>query len=280
VITGTTRVAGVIGDPVRHSLSPRLHNAAYRALGLDWVFAAFEVADGAAAAALGGARALGFVGLSVTMPHKAAIAGLCDDLSPRAAALNSVNTVTIGPDGRAAGDSTDGAGLLRALGDAGVDVAGRSIVLLGAGGAARAVAWALGDAGARVGVAARRTGAAADAAALAGGETIAWEDRVPAAATADIVVNATSVGMAGDAELPIPADALSAAQVIVDLVYEPRETPLLAAARARGAQPVSGIGMLVHLVALQVEMWSGQPAPVEVMRAALASGPASASASG
>jgi len=272
VITGTTRVAGVIGDPVRHSLSPRLHNAAYQALGLDWVFAAFEVADGDAAAALAGAKALGFVGLSVTMPHKAAIAGLCDDLSPRAAALNSVNTVTIGPDGRAVGDSTDGDGLLRSLGDAGVDVAGRSVVLLGAGGAARAVGCALGDAGARVGVAARRPAAASEAAALAGGEPIAWDDRARAAAAADLVVNATSVGMAGNAELPIPADALGAAQVIVDLVYDPRETPLLVAARACGARPVEGIGMLVHLVALQVEMWTGQPAPVEVMRAALPPG--------
>ena len=269
MITGATRVAGVIGDPVRHSLSPRLHNAAYRALGLDWVFVAFEVPEGRAAGALAGARAFGFVGLSVTMPHKASVAEMCDDLSPRSAALVSVNTVTLGPDGYATGDSTDGAGFLRSLGDADVDVAGRSVVILGAGGAARAVAWALADAGATVAVAARRASAATTAAALARGAAIAWDDRADAVAGADIVVNATSVGMAGDASLPIPAEAMTSSQVIFDLVYEPRETPLLAAARARGAQVVDGLGMLVHQAALQVERWSGQVAPVAEMRAAV-----------
>jgi shikimate dehydrogenase len=272
VITGTTRVVGVIGDPVRHSLSPRLHNAAYAALGLDWVFAAFEVHDGDAAAALVGARALGFVGLSVTMPHKTAIATACDDLSADAAALRSVNTVTFGSDGRAGGDSTDGPGFLRSLADAGVDPAGRSALVLGGGGAARAVARALGGRGARVVVAARRAEAAREAASAAAGTAITWDDRADAARAADLVVNATPIGMAGDAEPAIPADALSAAHVVVDLVYEPLETPLLAGARARGARTVGGIGMLVHQAALQVEIWSGQPAPIEAMRAAVTPG--------
>jgi shikimate dehydrogenase len=269
VIGGATRVAGVIGDPVRHSLSPRLHNAAYAALGLDWVFAAFEVRDGRAADALGAARALGFVGLSVTMPHKTVIAELCDDLSERAAALRSVNTVTLRADGTATGDSTDGAGFLRSLADAKVDVAGRSVLILGAGGAARAVAWALGDAGARVAVTARKAPAAADTAALGHGDAIPWDDRASGAAKADIIVNATSVGMARDPSLPIPAEALTPAHVVADLVYEPRETPFLAAARDRGAQGVAGLGMLVHQAALQVELWSGQPAPIDAMRAAI-----------
>ncbi len=269
MITGATRVAGVIGDPVRHSLSPRLHNAAYAALGLDWVFAAFEVPEGGAAEAMAGARAFDFVGLSVTMPHKAAIAELCDDISPGAAALRSVNTVTFAPDGRATGDSTDGAGLLRSLADADVDVNARSVVVLGAGGAARAVAWALAGAGARVAVAARRADAAAETAALAGGESVGWDDRAGAAGAADIVVNATSVGMAGDTSLPLPVGALRTGQVIVDLVYEPRDTPLLIAARACGARTVGGLGMLVHQAALQVEIWSGRPAPIDAMRAAV-----------
>ena len=138
VITGATRVAGVIGDPVRHSLSPRLHNAAYRALGLDWVYVAFEVPDGGAVAALDAARVLDLIGLSVTMPHKTAIAAACDELTPDAAALHSVNTVTRLAGGRTLGDSTDGTGFLRSLADAGVDAAGRPVLLLGAGGAARA----------------------------------------------------------------------------------------------------------------------------------------------
>jgi len=269
VITAATRVAGVIGDPVRHSLSPDLHNAAYRALGLDWVYVAFEVPDGGVAGALGAMRALGLAGLSVTMPHKTAAAELCDTRSPAATALCSVNTVTPDADGRLAGDSTDGAGFLRALADAGVDAAGRDALVLGGGGAARAVVFALAQAGARVTVAARRAPAADAAALLAGGAAIAWDHRADAAASADLVVNATPVGMAGDAALPLPADVHGGGHVVVDLVYEPRETPLLAEARARGSLVVPGLGMLVHQAALQVERWTGRPAPIPAMLAAI-----------
>jgi len=205
VITGATRVAGVIGDPVKHSLSPRLHNAAYRALGLDWVYVAFEVPAGGALAAIDAARALDLVGLSVTMPHKTAVAALCDELSADAAVLRSANTVTRLADGRIAGDSTDGAGFLRSLAEAEVDAAGRAVLVLGAGGAARAVALALGACSARVTVAARREAAAAEAAALAGGTAIAWDDRAATAAASDIVVNATPLGMTD------PADATGGA---------------------------------------------------------------------
>jgi shikimate dehydrogenase len=253
-------------------LSPRLHNAAYSALGLDWAFAAYEVAHGNAAAALAGAQALGFVGLSVTMPHKTAIAGLCDDLSPDAAALRSVNTVSFGADGRAAGDSTDGAGFVRSLHDAQIDPAGMAALVLGGGGAARAVTRALGGCGARVSVAARRAPAASEAASLARGTAIAWDDRVDAVAGTTMIVNATPVGMAGDDALPVPAAALTADHVVVDLVYEPRETPLLVAARARGARTIGGLGMLVHQAALQVEIWSGRSAPIDAMRAAVTAG--------
>jgi shikimate dehydrogenase len=271
VITGATRIAGVIGDPVRHSLSPKLHNAAYRALDLDWVFLAFEVPDGGARAALDAARVLGFVGLSVTMPHKTAVADLCDELSPGAAALRSVNTVVVS-DGRTTGHSTDGDGFLRSLTDAGVEVAGRSVLVLGGGGAARAVARALAGACARVEVSARRAAAAAVAAGLANGGAVGWTERAAAAAAADIVVNATPVGMAGDPMLPIPEHVLGPGRAVVDLVYEPLETPLLAAARARGAVAVSGLGMLVHQAARQVELWSGRPAPIAAMQAAVKQG--------
>jgi len=269
VITAATRVAGVIGDPVRHSLSPNLHNAAYRALGLDWVYVAFAVPDGAAADALAAMRAFGLAGLSVTMPHKSAVASLCDTRSPVAAALRSVNTVSPEPDGGLAGDSTDGAGFLRALADAGAGAAGRRALVLGGGGAARAVAYALAHEGARVTVAARRARTAADAAALADGTAISWDDRADAAAEADLVVNATPIGMAGDAALPLSAEVFGAGHVVVDLVYEPRETPLLSAARARGARIVPGLGMLVHQAALQVERWTGRAAPIDAMRASV-----------
>jgi shikimate dehydrogenase len=275
VISATTRVAAVIGEPVRHSLSPRLHNAAYRALGLDWVLVAFEVANGGAAAAIDAARTLDLVGYAVTMPHKTAIASLCDELSPDAIALRSVNTVTVLADGRVAGDSTDGAGFLRSLAEAEIDPAGRTVLLLGAGGAARAVARSLGVAGAQVVVAARNASAGAEAAALAGGTAVGWDDRTTRAASADIVVNATPLGMArpgasdgADREL-FGDRVLGSQHVVVDLVYHPLETPLLRAARERGATAVSGLGMLVHQAALQVERWTGQPAPLGAMRAAV-----------
>jgi shikimate dehydrogenase len=273
VITATTRLAGVIGDPVRHSLSPRLHNAAYRALGLDWVYVAFEVPDGGAPAALEAAVALDLIGLSVTMPHKTAVALRCDELSSDAAALRSVNTVTPLPGGRFAGDSTDGEGFLRSLTDAGFDPSGRVALVLGGGGAARAVALALSRRGARVGVAARRAEAAGEAASLAHGDAIPWDDRAAAAAGSELVVNATPLGMAsapgGPEALPVPVDGLGPGHVVVDLVYDPLDTALLVAARARGARTVSGLGMLVHQAALQVERWSGQAAPVEAMKAAV-----------
>jgi shikimate dehydrogenase len=272
VISGATRVAGVIGDPVRHSLSPRLHNAAYLALGLDWVYVAFEVRAGNAGAAIDAARALDLVGLSVTMPHKTDIAGLCDEITPDAAALRSVNTVTRLAEDRVEGDSTDGAGFLRSLAEADVDPAGRTALVLGAGGAARAVALALGGRGARVTVAARRSDAATEAAVLAGGAAIAWADRDASAAASDIVVNATSIGMGASAEVPFDAGVLGANATVVDLVYHPIETPLLRAAAERGARTVSGLGMLVHQAALQVERWTGTAAPLAAMRAAVTPG--------
>jgi shikimate dehydrogenase len=271
VITAATRVAAVIGDPVRHSLSPVLHNTAYRELGIDWVYVAFEVPEGATNQALAAMRALGLLGLSVTMPHKTAAVAACDELSPDAEALRSTNTVTLLADGRLAGDSTDGPGFLRSLRDAGHDVGGVGALVLGAGGAARAVAHALGGAGARVTVCARRDDAARAAAALASGETVAWRERIAAASAATLVVNATPVGM-GDTgrDLPVPVEVLHRGQVVADLVYHPLETALLAGARERGAAVVDGLGMLVHQAALQVERWTGEVAPVAAMRAAAA----------
>jgi shikimate dehydrogenase len=262
VISGSTRLAAVIGDPVRHSLSPALHNAAYRELGLDWVYVAFEIPDGKAATALDALRALDLIGLSVTMPHKTAVASLCDELTPDASALRSVNTVTRLGDGRLHGDSTDGEGFVRSLREKGHDPDGAKVLVLGAGGAARAVVVALQRAGATVSVAARRS----DAAVATGGQPIAWDGRDDAAGAADIVVNATPVGM-GDGRIPLERE-LDPKSVYADLVYHPLETPLLVAARSVGAATVDGLGMLVFQAALQVERWSGKAAPISAMRTA------------
>jgi shikimate dehydrogenase len=267
-LSGHTRVVGVIGDPVTHSLSPTLHNAAFEALGLDWVYVAFPVPRGRGADAVAAVPVLGLAGLNVTMPHKEDVAGACDRLTADAAALRSVNTVVALPDGRTLGDSTDGPGFLDALADEAIAVIGQPVLVLGAGGAARAIVLALGRAGAAVTVAARRPDAAESAAALApGGRAlpIGAVDPFPFA----VVVNATPLGMSGGDPLPVDPESLHAAQAVVDLVYHPADTPLLTAARAQGAVAVNGLGMLLHQAARSFTQWTGQPAPVEAMRAAV-----------
>jgi len=267
--TGSTRLAAVIGSPVRHSLSPRLHNAAFAATGLDWVYVAFEVADGDAAAALEGMRALGIGGLSVTTPHKEAVARACDRLSDDAAVLGAVNCVV--PDGdQLVGHNTDGPGLVAALAADGVVVTDEPCVVLGAGGAARAIALALSRAGAAEVAVVNRTAARAEQAVtpLAGrGRVVAPHEVADSLAAAAVVVNATTVGMGapGPDDVPVDPTPLHAGQVVVDIVYRPLETPFLAAARARGARVANGVPMLVHQAAVAFELWTGVPAPVEAM---------------
>ena len=271
MITASTRVAGVIGDPVGHSLSPVIHNAAFRALDLDWVYLAFPVAAGDGAGAVAAMRTLGLDGLNVTMPHKADVIPGLDRLSPTAAALGSVNTIHRLA-GELVGESTDGAGFVDALvADEGFDPAGRRVVVFGAGGAARAVVLALAQAGAADLAVVNRTAAKAEqAAALAGAEVgrVGSEDDVD---EADLVVNATSVGMAGTAEAEavlLDTARLRPGQVVADLVYHPIRTPLLVAARERGAVAVTGLGMLIHQAAHAFRLWTGEDPPLEVMSAA------------
>lgn len=264
---GSTRVAGIIGDPVRHSLSPVIHNAAFEACGLDWVYVAFPVPGGQGADALRAARVLGIDGLSVTMPHKEDAAEACDELSPRAARLASVNCVVRRGDGSLFGDSTDGEGFRRSVAEAGVDVASGSALVLGAGGAARAVALALVEAGAGVTMAGRRAAAVEAAASLAGASARSFDGIDAVVGGFDLVVNATPLGMAGEGP-PFDPAALRSGQVVAELVYHPARTALIEAAEARGAQVVGGVGMLVHQAALAFTLWTGVDAPVEVMRAA------------
>ena len=268
-ITGHTHLAAVIGSPVRHSISPAIHNAAFAALDLDWVYLAFEVRDGQARAALDAVRALGIRGLSVTMPHKTAVADAVDELTDAARALRAVNCV-VNRDGWLVGDNTDGAGFVDAFRhDTGGDVAGRRCGVVGGGGAARAVVRALAVAGAAEVIVVNRSAAAAVVAAdLAGscGRVGAADDL----SRCDIVVNATPLGMAGPAQaaLPVPADLLQPGQVLVDLVYNPLETPWLAAARERGIEAHNGLSMLVFQAAQAFGQWTGVAAPVDAMLAA------------
>jgi len=267
-VAGSTRVAAVIGHPIRHSISPVIHNAAFRALDLDWVFTAFEVAPGRAAAAVEGARDLGLAGLSVTMPHKADVVRAVDRLTSTAEVLGAVNTVVRNGSRELVGDNTDGAGFLDALRtDEGFDPAGKRCLVVGAGGAARAVVLALAGAGAAEIVVANRTPARAEeAAALAPG--VASVGTPEDADGVDLIVNATPQGMGGDLSLPVRAAALGPGQLVVDLVYHPALTPLVEAARDRGAAATNGLGMLIHQAAHAFRLWTGEDPPLEVMSAA------------
>jgi len=280
-----TVLAGVIGSPVRHSLSPLLHNAAFDALGLNWVSLAFEVPAGAAAGALEGVRALGLGGLSVTMPHKAEVAALVDRRTGGAERLGAVNSIRLVGD-ELWGANTDGEGFVTSLRrGAGFDPAGRRALVVGAGGAARAVILALAEAGAAAVAVLNRTAVRAEeAAALAGaaGHVVgsAPGELEETVARADLVVQATPVGMegvagadAGRGDLPGLAGLLGPGQVAADLVYVPRPTPWLRAAAAAGATVVDGLGMLVHQAAVQIEWWTGLEAPVEAMWRAASSAP-------
>ncbi len=263
------RVAAVIGMPARHSRSPAIHNAAFAAVGLNWAFTSFEVPPGGGAAALESMRTLGLAGLSVTMPLKAEVAAAADEVSGEVAALGVANCIVASADGTLRAHNTDASGFVEALrADAGVNVEGLNAVVLGAGGAARAVIWALaaGDAQ-RVTVVNRTPERAAAAAELAPG--VAVVGSAEAVAQADLVVNATSVGMGADPHMPCDPELLTPPQVAVDLIYEPVETPWLAALRSRGVQAHNGLSMLVYQAAVAFKLWTGVEAPVEVMRQAV-----------
>ena len=267
------RLAAVIGSPVAHSLSPTIHRAAFDAAGVDWSYVAFDVAEGAAVEALAAMRLLGIGGLSVTMPHKQAVAHAVDRLEPSARLLDSVNTVTWEGDDLV-GHSTDGAGFVASLAEAGVSVDGARVAVIGAGGAARSVIDALARAGSPdITVLNRSHERAESAAALA---PVASVGIVSDLGRADIVVNATSRGMgvdpatAGEDDLPCDPRLIHEGQVVADLVYHPLRTAWLRRADERGARTVDGLGMLVHQAALQQRIWlgDGHEPDVTAMRAA------------
>jgi len=269
VPAGTTLAAGLIGDPVAHSLSPVIHNAAYAALGLDWSYGLFRVPAGGAAAALAAAGARGLRGLSVTTPHKIA----CDERSPTVERIGAANTVVF-RGGRSCAENTDGVGLLDDLAATWrFDPAGAVCAVVGAGSTARAIVVALADAGAREVLVVDRTPAnAAAAAALAGAAgRVARAEEVASAA---LVVQATSVGF-GEARdgfaggWEAVTGHLGSDQLAVDAVYAPPVTEFLALAGAQGARVRNGLGLLVCQAAHQVALFTGKTAPVEAMFAAL-----------
>lgn len=275
-LRGTTQVFGILGDPVAHSLSPVMQNEALRQAGIDGVYVPFRVRREDLQAALAGLRALGIKGVNVTIPHKEAVCALLDEVDPEARLIGAVNTI-VHRDGRLTGHNTDGVGLLRALAeDLGFHPGRRRILILGAGGAARAALVALCRAGAEwVGVANRNP---ARAETLVGeirpnfpGTTFAshgmeGEELNSSLGQADLVVNATSIGLKGE-EFPFfPWAALSREAVIYDMVYARGGTPLVRTAGAKGFRAADGLGMLVAQGEAAFALWTGQPPPSGVMR--------------
>jgi shikimate dehydrogenase len=291
-LSANTRLAAVFGAPIRHSASPAMHNAALATLGLDWRYVACEVAPEKLREALEGARTLGFVGVNLTVPHKLLAVSLLDELDDSGRLWGAVNTVVFesmdtagewrpvgqlpsvtGPV-RTKGYNTDADAIIRALReDLGIEPRSARVLLLGAGGAGRAAALRLADEGVEELWLVNRTAAKAQAIA----EEIAG--RFPAVdvrvgypeAEVEIVLNATSLGLKPDDGLPFDptAFALERSDGVYDMIYRPAETPLLRAAHAAGCRTANGLGMLLYQGAAALELWTGQPAPVEVMRSAL-----------
>jgi len=267
-------VYGLIGNPVEHSLSPPLHEAGYEALGIDARYVTFEPDADAAAAAVAGAADLGVAGLNVTVPFKRDVLDAVD-AAPLAERIGAVNTVDFGPvrDGdadRPRGYNTDAAGVKRAFARHDVALDSREAVVVGAGGAGRAAAFALADAGASVHVANRTAERAASLAeAVPGGTGGGLDDLGERVAGADVLVNATSVGMEAPEETPVPAAHLHGDLAVLDAVYAPIETRLLREAADAGATTVDGAWMLLFQGVEAFEIWTGREAPVDAMNAAL-----------
>jgi shikimate dehydrogenase len=263
------KIFGIFGDPIGHSLSPAMQNAALRALGEDACYHAFRVSREDLEDAILGAAAMGFSGLNLTIPLKEKALEL-DFLhpDPLARAIGAVNTVGFSRPGAIAGYNTDGWGALLALQYAGVEVRGKKVLIVGAGGGARAIAYTLQQKGAEISIANRNVKRAQELAASVGAEGFCLGDLERLAPQADIIINCTSVGMrAGDARL-LEGRLLQSSQAVFDIVYN-RETQLLKDARAAGAVAVDGVMMLVYQGAKALEIWTGKKAPADVMERAV-----------
>ena len=279
LLTGHTRIVGVIGDPVEHSRSPQMHNAAFAKAGLDYVYVPFHVRPNDLAAAIAGFKAINVVGINVTLPHKQAVVSHLTSLSREAELIGAVNTLTFTDEG-IHGDNTDAPGVLRALeenGNMSVPV-GENVIVLGAGGAARAVVVALALAGvASITIANRTVERAVALAEEMGQKTdismrglgLADAQLAVAVRESRLLINTATVSMDATHPLLISADWLQPNTIVYDIVYTPPVTPLMRAAAARGCETLGGIGMLVHQGAIAFEKWTGIAPCTETMREAL-----------
>ena len=276
MISGKTRLYGIFGYPVEHTFSPGMHNAAFRKLGMDACYVSFGVRPedlGEAAKAL---IPLGLCGLNVTVPHKEKVIAYLDELSEEAKLIGAVNTIEI-KDRKLIGHNTDGRGFLRSLRDnAGFNPKGKKILMIGSGGAARAVGFSLALSGAKKialldldAPKAKKLATDIGEKTGTGVEVVAGESIAAYAAGADCLINATPLGLKKTDSLPFAADHIRKNHLVCDLVYNPAETGFLKAAKAQGAKSLPGIGMLLYQGVIAFEIWTNKKAPISVMKNAL-----------
>jgi shikimate dehydrogenase len=275
-VSGSTRLYGIMGYPIGHSLSPLMHTLAFRHHGLDAVYVPFSVAPEDLAKTVAGAVALGVAGFNVTIPHKEAIMACLDEVTDEATAIGAVNTVHV-QDGRTSGHNTDGAGFLQPLQNLGTPLNQLSVCVLGAGGAARALAAALLNAGCPQLIIANRTHARSERLAAdlqkrfvaAEVRAVPMSDAADAAQQSRLLVNATSLGMHEGDEPLLPSRCFGPEQIVYDIVYRPLNTPFLQDARAAGATTIGGLDMLLGQGAAAFMIWTGLAFPLEAVRPAL-----------
>ncbi|RLE61055.1 MAG: shikimate dehydrogenase [Thermoprotei archaeon] len=275
MISAETRLCCVIGDPIKHTLSPLMHNAAFEYLGLEFIYVAFRVKADMLKKAVDGMRAFNIKGMNVTIPHKVRVMEYLDVIDEVAREIGAVNTI-VNDDGVLKGFNTDGEGALKALKEGGGDPKEKKIVILGAGGAARAVSYFIAREGPSDMVIINRTVEKAVRLARCISEKIGLEVRAKRLTVqnlkdeledAEILINCTSVGMTPNInETLVPKGLLRGDMIVMDIVYNPVETRLLREAKERGCLTIDGVGMLVYQGAIAFEMWTGVRAPVDVMR--------------
>jgi shikimate dehydrogenase len=270
-ISGTTKVVAILGYPVEHSLSPAMHNAAFELMGLDYCYVAFPVHPQALKEAVLGVRGLGLAGLNVTVPHKESIMPVLDRVESEASFMGAVNTV-VNKGGKLIGYNTDGRGFMRSLEEEGVEVEGRNVLLVGAGGAARAVSWYVSERASALSIFNRTPDRAERLVAdlSINRRNVTRAETLDALGDMDIIINATSLGLKDEDLLPFDAAVLHEGQTVVDLIY--RETEILREASARGCRVLNGLGMLLWQGMLAFELWTGHLPPGGTMRDALVEG--------
>jgi shikimate dehydrogenase len=267
-----TTLYGVFGDPVRHSRSPLMMNRAFQVMGINAAYAAFHVKPDGLGNAIAGIRALGFRGVNVTIPHKVEVMQHLDAIDEGARIIGAVNTI-VNENGKLTGYNTDGIGYVRSLREeTGIELEGMRVLLLGAGGAARGVAYALAKAGVkRIEIANRTINRAIELASAIGEftdtEGIGLDDLADRLGSVDLIVNTTSAGMHPNvAELPMNSELIEPEHIVSDLIYNPRITRFLKEAEARGAKIHGGLGMFIYQGAYALEYWTGNAAPIAAMR--------------